>query len=677
MPEQQQKRNALALAVLGVALLAGVAARFKGLGVWPLAIDEYYLARSVQNILRSGLPEYLCGGYYTRGLIFQYIAAGLELAGFTSELAPRLIAAICNLILLPGAYLVARRVGGRTVGLLIVIVLVLSIWEIEIARFGRMYAPFQALFMYYIYFLLRYTLDRDQRALAPMLVLSVLGVFVWEGGVFLGLTNFLPLFVDRGGSQALNRPETTRADVMSFIRANGVYTALAFVIFVITYKIATSDLRYWSKIPALPSSYEGGEEISDADTPSTHLLDPTVAPYSTLPHHKLWLAFAIVPAALSMLALRWIFSFRGRWLTVLGLLATLGAAAAQQFSAVVSILVLMLLLNFIDWKTLTSRRALSFHAALLAWLLFWVAYGFVTKDWRAQASPQLAKVAFFLFYELFRFPDFLIEVALPWGRAIPLMSLGLLLLIVAAAARVIVREPQGRPSDERLALIVIIALVLAACASHPPRHETRYVFFLYPLMLIVAATMLSHILAAVRMRAEWRSPVLFVTGLAAFLCTEDFRPAHMRHIDAANVNFRMGMSSALKSHYHPRSDIRSPAQWLQRHVDPKALVINDYPGVDFYYRGFDFTYISYDEQRYEAYACKEGSVERWGNTPLLADQREIEAELAKLRAGYLVTGINRIDFWREKLARWHPRLMWVSSDRNVAILALNDPPFGN
>ena len=42
--------------------------------------------------------------------------------------------------------------GGRDVGLIAVAVLALSVWEIEIGRFGRMYAPFQALFAWYIVF---------------------------------------------------------------------------------------------------------------------------------------------------------------------------------------------------------------------------------------------------------------------------------------------------------------------------------------------------------------------------------------------------------------------------------------------------------------------------------------------------------------------------------------------
>ena len=69
------------------AVLLGLWGRFKGLGTWPLNSDEYYIARSVEDILRTGLPGYDCGGYYVRGLAFQYPVALLQWAGVSAELS--------------------------------------------------------------------------------------------------------------------------------------------------------------------------------------------------------------------------------------------------------------------------------------------------------------------------------------------------------------------------------------------------------------------------------------------------------------------------------------------------------------------------------------------------------------------------------------------------------------
>jgi len=129
--------------ITAVAVLLGLWGRFKGLGAWPFHTDEYYIARSVENVLRTGLPAYQCGGFYTRGLLFQYAVALLQLCGMSAHLSARLIAAGTSLIVLPAVYLLGRRLHGRTVGLIAVSVIALSTWEVDIARFGRMYAPFR------------------------------------------------------------------------------------------------------------------------------------------------------------------------------------------------------------------------------------------------------------------------------------------------------------------------------------------------------------------------------------------------------------------------------------------------------------------------------------------------------------------------------------------------------
>ncbi len=214
-------------------VIAGVLARFWGLGKWPLAIDEYYFAQSVQNVLHSGIPAFPCGGLYIRGVLLQYAAALLQLAGLSAELAPRLLAALASLCTLPAVYLIGRRLGGRDVGLIAVAVLALSVWEIEIGRFGRMYSPFQALFAWYVVFFLNYVIDRNRRALAPMIVLSVLGLGVWEGGIFLVLTNLLPPFI------------ATPTGRLS--RRDWVYLASCALLLLPAYVLTMADLRTaWS-----------------------------------------------------------------------------------------------------------------------------------------------------------------------------------------------------------------------------------------------------------------------------------------------------------------------------------------------------------------------------------------------------------------------------------------------
>src|SRR6267154_2719421 len=98
-------------AVAALALLLGVYSRLKGLGAASIDADEYYIIRSVENILRTGLPQYQCGGYYPRGLAYQYLVALFSLTGLSIDTAARLVAALCGLLCLPPVFLLARRVG--------------------------------------------------------------------------------------------------------------------------------------------------------------------------------------------------------------------------------------------------------------------------------------------------------------------------------------------------------------------------------------------------------------------------------------------------------------------------------------------------------------------------------------------------------------------------------------
>lgn len=312
----------------GVALLVGVYARFKGLGTAPLTVDEYYLARSIENVLRSGVPLFSCGGYYMRGLALQYLAAAEQFAGMPAELAPRLVSALCSLATLPAVFLLGRRLRGSWVGILAVALLAVSVWEIELARFGRMYSPFQAVFVWYLVFFLRYTVDQDKRARWPMMALAIIGPLVWEGGVFLLLANLLPGIM------------RSRAGVIE--RKYWLELAIGIVLLAMSYWFVTFDFRQAAG-DALPLGYDMAK-IARATDPVAGL----PIPLRLLLQHPAWLAAALLPAAALLGSLPWVWSTRSRPLLTVGLAAMLLAAAAHAFLAVAALGTLLLLMRFVS-----------------------------------------------------------------------------------------------------------------------------------------------------------------------------------------------------------------------------------------------------------------------------------------------------------------------------------------
>ena len=172
-------------AIIAVSILLGFLIRIKGLGTWTLALDEYYVIKSVQNILQHGLPQFPNGGYYERGILMQYMIAPLLSLGIKPELAGRIFPLLANLAAFPAVYLIARKVGNKTVATIVIVIFSFSIWEVEFARFIRMYAFFQAITVWYIYFALKFFETRNYKNYYWMLGLSALSILVFAGSIFL------------------------------------------------------------------------------------------------------------------------------------------------------------------------------------------------------------------------------------------------------------------------------------------------------------------------------------------------------------------------------------------------------------------------------------------------------------------------------------------------------------
>jgi uncharacterized membrane protein SirB2 len=633
--------------VVVAALIFGAYARFRGLGSAPFAVDEYYLARSVGNILRAGLPAFPCGGLYPRGIVLQYLAAALQLTGLSGELAPRLISALSSLAALPAAYLLARRLNGRVVALLVVSILALSVWEIEMARFGRMYAPFQAVFLWYLVFFLRYTVDRDLKALWPMLILSMAGPLVWEGGVFLPLANLLSVVLPRWPDRL------RREDWLALI---GFTALLAIAVWFVTRDFRGYNAANW------PAGY-----VRSLSTPAP---DPISTLRLRLPewrHHPGLIAAALLPLLATLTALRWIWSRRSNAFAALGLLAVLGLAAGHQFLAVGAIALLLLLTRLISWQELFSRAAAPFHVAILLFLTFWLVFGVSRAELGAADSGSVPRGIAMLAYQFLRFPDFVGVVARPWARAIPHLAAGLLVLTGIALYRAARFEV---PSYERVMLIAFLVLLLAASASHPPRQETRYVFFLYPIILMLALSTIARACAAIVAGKDSALAAAFtgVLALGGFALSEDFQPHHEAYIDSPSETFRRNLNQDMQSHLVIRDDYRSIAHWLQQRQGDGHIAINGVHGLDSYFPGFDFFFVDQRDSNFPDWSCRLGTVERWGNYPLLNSVDDLRAAVSRQSGAYLVVFAYDIDDIMVSLAALHPRIAMTQD--NIVVLEL-------
>jgi hypothetical protein len=628
------------------ALLAGIYARFKGLGSAPLAVDEYYLAQSIENVLRTGVPAFNCGGLYMRGLVLQYSSALLQLNGSSAEFAPRFLSAIASLISIPAVYLLGRRTHGRIIALLAISIIALSVWEVEMARFARMYAPFQAVFLWYLVFFMRYTVDRDARALWPMIALSVVGPLVWEGGVFLDLLNLLSLFLRRW-------PNSMR-------RADWVYLLSCTALLTIALWFAAADFRGYNA-NSWPPGYVLSVSKAAPDPITTLRL-----PLGALRQHPWWGVAVIVPAVGIIVALRWIWTLRARRFLAAGLIAMLIAAVAHQFLAVGATALLLLLTGLISWKEFFDVSARPMHVAVILCALFWLSFGIVLADWHGSIATSFARRVSLLGYQLLRFPDFVSVVARPWAAAVPRLGIGLLLLVGAAFIRA--AKNNKTSNYERVVCVTFLVLLLAASASHPPRQETRYVFFLYPVALILALTTLARVADSLIRRPAIAVAATSAFALGGFALSEDFDPHHLLYIDTPAETFRVGLAPRQQSHLVVREDYRFIAHWLQQHRSDAALLINGVHGLDHYYPGFNYFYVDVHDPNFPDWTCGRGTVERWGNYPLLYSVNALVATVTAKRSAYLVAFAYNREQILASLALLHPRV--ALSDGNIIVINL-------
>lgn len=638
------------------AVVVGIWLRASGLQSLSFADDEYYIVRSVENILRSGLPEYPCGGFYPRGLVFQYLSALLHLAGIPVDVAPRVVAVCASLAALPAAFILARRVGGTTLGWLVVAWLALSSWQIDVARFGRMYAPFQAVFLWYLVFFLRYTVDRDRLALGGMLALTVLGVLVWEGGALLALANLtVPLLQGR-----LLRPN---------LRA-WLYLAGCSLLFVTAYVFANHDFR--QLVPELV--YPTGFDRDSVAAPGWQEVPSMVGPLEmgAVP----WLAAAAaLLAGTALAAFRTWVTLRENWVAAAGMVLALLAGIAHQFAAAATIVALLAVAGQIRWVDLEPRRLWPFHLALVVWAAFWIAYGALAADWYEGGDTSIVSrhAALTIAYNLAALPDYLMEVVLPWSNGAPRLGSLLAILLACAIVQSGRRGAAAEPATTTAGYLLFLFLLLlaAAASSDPPRHETRYVFFLYPLAVILAGLVWVRWLRR-RVVDPQRAAMLGIAGFAAaFVLTDDsglrsaFRPDEPRWLPA----FMFPASG--EAHSVPRTPGLQAAEWLHSHVRPGDRTINGVPGVDFYFRRFELAYIDWGHQRFRAYACERGTRERWGNLPLVYTQDALLAAAKAAPRSLLVLSREKAEtVLAYGSSDSHVRIVWRSFDDDVQILEL-------
>ncbi len=594
--ESVSKTEVAAYTIIFVSFVLGLWVRMKGLGTWPLAVDEYFIVKSVENIMKYGIPHFEAGGYYTRGLIYQYLTAGLFALGVKAEFAARFWPVMFNIITIPALYLLARKVSNKLLAAIVVSIFCFSVWEIEMARFARMYTAFQAVFIWYLLNLYRYVVEENNSAKKWMYIISILAIFVHEACVFIAALNFVPFVWKRN---------LKIGDVI-----------IAGLILFASYSFVSFDFRgYNNEAPIMPENIELNKWYHGPIWLPKILL-------TALPAYPVWIILFAIPLVISAFGLLKVFkNFEsdafGKFSAVLMVILPL----LNLFSLTFFVGLILLLLNWMKVSELKTSIYKIIYAAFAVNLIYWFAFAFgsgVLKQGFTEASNMIMLKE--TIKVLFKYPNF--DILTVYLHAIPLFTV-MAAIFISINLFQLFREKVNHEKGKRFFYFIIFLLALATTLINTFYNETRYTFYFFPVVLLLLVLAIENISDSFfkSKKVAWAS---FGIMLIAFLViSEDFELKHKMNIDTREVNFRMNYGSALSYHYYNRWDFRAPAEIINKYGKPEDVVITTYGVIDYYLNDFDYMYNDYRAKNFKNITTHNGTKERWSNGNLIYTQDQL------------------------------------------------------
>ena len=503
-------------AALCALVAVGAFLRFWRLGELGLIVDEGYQAVAVSGALRDGVPRLGTGYVYTRALPFIYLQAAMVwLCGFT-EWAMRAPAALFGVLLIPVSFWFGRALFGTRAGLVTALLMALSAWEIEYARYARFYTLFQCMYLISLVAFYRGFLAEPVDAAAPdrrgrwrvaFAVLFVATVFIHSLGLMLimGFACLLPL---RGYSV---RRRLTYAAML--VIGGGVWAGHIKADKYLSQSLSTSPPQArvaGGLVEAGPKVTEGFaglmQRIADV-LPSTKLPDPRFF-YVAWEHHRGAMIAVVVLASLVSLGVIWL-GCRGR-----GASESVEAPVLPRRGGAWNLLRVALLLVIL-WSAVIHLASL----ALVAGAAYAACFVRRWRGWRDSAvlltagAAMLGFAAWVVWFrqsprasltegleELLSFPDlnryFFKWMIYGW----PAMLLLLVPATLYLARRAVTDDPETPRRDGKTdgwandrvtpAWFVLASFALPAVVTSQLAwrfSESRYFLHLYPLMLLALA----------------------------------------------------------------------------------------------------------------------------------------------------------------------------------------------
>ena len=575
----------------------GIYIRFKGLGKWPLAVDEYLIAKSVRNILEYGVPKFSCGGYYVRGILYQYLAAPFLYFFSNDEFWLRAIPVVSNILAIFPLYLIGKRLFGKTGACLSVVFFSLSIWEIEFARFARMYAPFQAIFLWYLLFFFRVLVDKDKCSWKWLHILSFVSIFVYEGSIFLLLFNFIPV-------------------ILNYRQKDKINLIFSVLLFIFGYIFLSIDFRHLGAALHLPM------DVSiPVSSDSGRILFPQIL-LTTIQTGSIWAFLILVPVFLTIISsYKLIKDVNLNNLVRLCLCAITGISFFNLFGLLIIFAAVCYLLGIIQWNSLNKKVLILCCFVILFNFIFWFIFGLTTEEWHSFFKDIDGNSIKKLLVILFKYPDIFEQILYPWLRAIPQLAI-LSAGIICLGLPIALKKPCINKDQLVLVALILVCFMFLGILK-TPYHNTRYSFFFYPAILLLVAGSITMWTTTIFKNYRFLNLLILLFGIIYMVSVEDFSVYHLKGIDSKEINYRLNYDRFRAVHYYLRKDCKTPAQIINYNLRDGDIVVSTDVTVDYYLKQLDYSYVDAKSGGFRGIVACGGTKHIWTNARLIYERETL------------------------------------------------------
>jgi hypothetical protein len=604
------KRNVqILLSVLGIIFVAiGVYFRAQSLGKFPFAIDEYYFYSSVKLILENGLPKFDCGGYYSRGILLQYLTAPFIYFTENQELAARIPTVIFSALTFPAVYLIGRDCHSRIAGVIAVFLFAFSIWQIEFARFARMYAPFQMVFLWQVMLFIRPNFPSRNSNINLSSLLAIIATLFYAGGIFCVALAFFNIILHQKSFKILEYFPASIAACLAVL-------------------LNTIPFRHLGAIQPLPAN----EYLQKSETALTQLaannLPIDLPGWLAISSHSF--SILILFLLCTLFSIIFIINvFKNIHINILEkcLLSIIPLTLLlNQFLLTTGLFTIYLLITK-NWrelyKILASKIGMLYLTSTTLWIIICFIYLVLSQE--AYGALNLIKV---IFNNFFSYPDVYFDVFKQWQKPMPIHTT-ISILAIALFSFLCIIDRSSKCIKKRHFFSVLILLCLLVAIINTPYNTSRYSYFLSPIIQIIIAICITTFSLYINNKFS-KLLIIIVSTSAVFYLSEDYRLNHVLSIDSYKINHRQVYDNKYTEHLYPRYDYISIANYININAGESDLIITTTPVIEYYLENKTKAeyFITPDNSEFINHSVCNGKMETWSKLPLIYSHESLTEKL--------------------------------------------------